>query len=53
MHTDFANIDFLEDTMKGYGVPYEIVRIDSVTPVNLTDILWSPSGAPRYAGYVM
>jgi hypothetical protein len=47
--------DFLEATMDGLGVPYEVVRVDraAAQPLNFTQLLWNPDGSARYAGYFM
>jgi hypothetical protein len=47
----FANTNFLENVMDGYGTQYTVLRVASGE--NFTELLWAPDGTARYAGYVM
>jgi len=51
----FTNTEFLEKTMQGYGVPYQIVPFDSAaTPrLDLNKLLWNADGSARFSAYVM
>jgi hypothetical protein len=51
----FSNIDFFTDVMRGYGVPYTVVRWDSAASPrqNLTELLWAPDGSAKFGAYLM
>ena len=48
----FANTDFLQSVMQGYGVPFDILPVDSAASpaANLTALLTTTDGSGRYAG---
>ena len=51
----FSNIDFFTDVVRGYGVPYTVVRWDSAASPrqNLTELLWAPDGSAKFGAYLM
>ncbi|GBF97916.1 hypothetical protein Rsub_10589 [Raphidocelis subcapitata] len=51
----FSNVDFFIDVVRGYGVPYTVVRWDAAASPrqNLTQLLWAPDGSARFGAYLM
>ncbi len=51
----FANTDFLETSFNAYGVPYDVVRIDTSNVENLaTTAFWyNTDGSAKYSGIAM
>jgi hypothetical protein len=51
----FINTDFMEDILSGYGVPFDVVRINT-TGAARTDyktLLWNADGSSKYSSIVM
>ncbi|GBF97931.1 hypothetical protein Rsub_10604 [Raphidocelis subcapitata] len=51
----FSNIEFFIDVVRGYSVPYTVVRWDAAASPrqNLTQLLWAPDGSARFGAYLM
>jgi hypothetical protein len=51
----WTSIDFIESTLMGYGVPYDVVRVDSAAapPADLNAVLYNGDGSAKYAGIYM
>lgn len=48
----WSSIDFLVQTLQGYGVPFDVLRIDAALapPINVTALLTNADGSAKYAG---
>jgi hypothetical protein len=53
--TGFAEVDFLEGVLTGYGVPYDVLRWDAADAArpNLMTTLWDADGSARYSSFAM
>jgi hypothetical protein len=51
----FTNTDFMEDVLSGYGVPYDVVRVNASSPTrtNYKTLLWNTDGSSKYSNLVM
>ncbi len=54
-HAGFTNNDFLERTLQGYGVPFQVTPFDSAASprLDLNALLWNPDGSARFSSLVM
>lgn len=48
----WSSVDFLVQTLQGYGAPYDVIAIDDTASpaVNITALLTNADGSAKYAG---